>query len=97
MISEMTTARPVFLSRCVFSVWCRGIGRRHLQRRLHFADSVLEAALDFRNCIALSEVTGLVEVLEISAQFLKKFLGKTVTHRKSIVATFVHSCKVTRF
>ena len=73
------------------------MGRRHLQRRFYLADSVFEAALDFRNCVALSEMTRLVKMLEIGAQFFKKFLGKAMTHRKTIVATFVQSCKVTRF
>jgi hypothetical protein len=73
------------------------VRRRHLQRRFHLADPISDAPLDFRNCVALSEMTGLVKMLEIGAQFFKKFLGKAMTHRKTIVATFVQSCKVTRF
>ncbi len=74
----------------------RAMGRRHLQCCFHLANSIHKTALDFGHSITLPEMTGLVEVLEIGAQFLKKFLGKPVTHRQPIVATFVHPCKVTR-
>src|SRR6476660_7984912 len=82
-----------FLACCVFSIRCGGVGRRHLQRRFHLANPISEAALDFRNRVALSEMTRLVKMLEIGTQFFKKFLGKAVTHRNPIVAMFVQSCK----
>jgi hypothetical protein len=50
-----------------------------------FADSFAEAALDLRHSFTFAEVAGLVEVLEIGAQFQQELLGKPLAHRSLIL------------
>jgi hypothetical protein len=57
----------------------------------------METALDLGNSFNLTQVTGLIEVLEVGAQFQQELLGKTVTHRKSILHINRGKCKITRF
>jgi hypothetical protein len=60
-------------------------------------DSLAQPALDLRHSRAFSEVTGVVEVLEISAQFQQELLGKTAAHRRIILHKTRFDCKITRF
>jgi len=57
----------------------------------------MEAALDLSYSFDLTEMTGFIEVLEIRAQLQKELLGKTVTHRKSILHIKRCKRKITRF
>jgi hypothetical protein len=57
----------------------------------------METALDLGNSFNLTQVTGLIEVIEVGAQFQQELLGKTMTHRKSILHINRGKCKITRF
>ena len=73
------------------------VGRLRAELGFNFADSFMETALDLGNSFNLTQVTGLIEVLEVGAQFQQELLGKTVTHRKSILHINRGKCKITRF
>lgn len=58
-----------------------GLGWHGAKVRFHFANPLLQAPLDLCHGLALAQVAGLVEVLEVGAQFLQQFLGKSLSHR----------------
>ena len=75
------------------------VRRRRLRAKLgfNFANPLMETALNLRHSFDLTEMTGLIEMLEIGAQLQQEFLGKTMTHRKSILHINRGKCKITRF
>jgi hypothetical protein len=42
----------------------------------------IQTSLDLRDGFTLAEMSGLFEVLEISAQFQEELVGKTMAHRR---------------
>ena len=62
-----------------------GVRLHHAESGFDFADPLTEAALDFRHSFTLAQVAGLVEVLEIRAQFQQELLGKPLAHRPLIL------------
>jgi hypothetical protein len=54
--------------------------------RLNFGDADTKPTFDLGNGLGLSEVTGLIEMLQVGAQFVEKLAGKAETHRKSILS-----------
>jgi len=74
---------------------CR-FGRDRVEVCFDFANPLLEAKLDLRHGGTFAEVTSLVEVLQIRAQFLQKFLGKSRAHRRFILHNARCECKITR-
>ena len=64
--------------------------------RFDFSDSLAEATLDFRHSLTLAHVSSLVKVLEVGAQFLQQFLGKSLSHRWLILHHGRCGGKITR-
>ena len=52
----------------------------------NFGNTVAESLFDFVHRRTFTEVTSLIEVLQIGAQLLQEFVGKSVTHTQPIVA-----------
>lgn len=72
-----------------------GIRSHSAELRFNFANPLLEAALDFRHRCTLAEVSGLVKVLQVGAQFQQKLLGKPLSHSPLIVHLPRCRCKIT--
>lgn len=52
---------------------------------LDFGDAGSEPALDLCNGLRVSEVAGVIEVLQVGLQLLEEFMGKAVAHRLMIL------------
>ena len=53
---------------------------------LYFGDAGAEAALDLGDRLCLSEVAGLIEMLQVVPQLVEEFVGKAVAHRDTILS-----------
>lgn len=82
------------VSRCLCSFRGPGLGRAELS--FDFSDPLAETAFDFRYGFALAEVSRLVKVLQIGAQFLQQFLGESLSHSKLILHLARCADKITR-
>jgi hypothetical protein len=57
----------------------------HSEFSLYFRYPDEEPALDFCDCLSFSEVAGLIEVLQVGSQLVKKFVWEAMAHRESIL------------
>jgi hypothetical protein len=63
-----------------------------LQLGFNFGNSDAEAPLNFGNAGAIAEVSGLIEVLEISAKLRQQFFRGPMNHRKKLLHGFLGKC-----
>ena len=73
-------------------------GARLWDAKLGFdlANPLIEAALDLIDSVTRAQVAGLVEMLEIGAQFQQELLGRSVAHRRLILHMSGCECKITQ-
>jgi len=74
----------------------RGAIRCDAKLGFDLANSLIEAALDLIDSVTRAQVAGVIEMLEVGAQFQQELLGRSVAHRRLILHMNGCECKITR-
>jgi hypothetical protein len=73
-----------------------GVRLSEAEAGFDLANPLIEVALDLIDSVTRAQVAGLIEMLEIGAQFQQELLERSVAHRRLISHMNACECKITR-